>query len=267
LAIFLLATFGSGFKKEICMNKFSWRKQFLTLMLSASLMTLVSCGSDNDDDNNKNTPQEEQPAPISLLEGNYEITFTALNSLVAGNVSGNGAIIIQGDEVIMRMNLNGAPAFVEHEQHIYLGSTCPTNSQDANNDGFLDASEASAITGKVLIPLDADLDSQESGMNTYPRANSAGNYRWVERTSLSLLVSDLRAPDTNTEDEVAKLAPNEELRLEGRVVKVHGISPMVEVPNTVKPSNDRHAKLPIACGVIRRVSDEGNGSTTDVTNQ
>ena len=158
---------------------------------------------------------------------------------------------------------NDAPAFVEHEQHIHLGSACPTISNDDNNDGFLDAVEASTVSGKVLIPLDADLDTQESGMNTYPRANSAGNYRWTERTSLALLTSDLRAPDMNPEDDVIKLPADQDLSLEGRVVEVHGVSPIVELAETVQPADDRHAKLPIACGVIRRVVGGGTtGSTT-----
>jgi hypothetical protein len=233
--------------------------QFLRLMLSASLVTLVACGTDNDDDNNNSLFQEEQPAPIPALEGNFEFTLTGLNPQAAGNVSGNGLISIRGDEVVMQIDLNGAPAFVEHEQYIRLGSACQTISNDDNNDGFLDALEASAVSGQVIIPLDADLDSQESGMTTYPRANSSGNYRWIERTSLALMTSDLRAPDTNAVDKVVKLPANQELILEGRVVQVHGVSPLVELPDSVQPEADRHAKLPIACGLIRRVR---GGDTT-----
>lgn len=228
-------------------------KQLSALILWTLLLTLVACGSDNDVDNNSNAPQEERSAPAPTLEGNYEVTLTGLNSQAGGNVSGDGTISIQGDEVVMRINLNNAPAFVEHEQHIHLGSACPTISNDDNNDGFLDAVEAANVSGKVIIPLDADLDSQESGMTTYPRANSLGNYRWTERTSLSLLTSDLRAPDTNVEDDVVKISSDQEFTLEGRVVEVHGVSPIVELPETVQPAHDRHAKLPIACGLIRRV--------------
>ena len=81
------------------MKKHVWHKQLTTLILSASLLTLVACGSDNDDDNNSNTPQEEQPTSGSTLEGNYEVTLTGVNAQAAGNVSGNGTISIQGDEV------------------------------------------------------------------------------------------------------------------------------------------------------------------------
>jgi len=223
------------------------------------LTFVAACGSDDDDDSGggiTTTTQPEQPEEEQQPdEGTFRAELQPLNSSVGGNTVGTAKITVVGDELKFDMVVNGAPANITHIQHIHAGTACPTSAEDVNGDGFVDVLEGLPRYGAILIPLDGDLETQEGGTASNPSANATGTYRYTERASLTRMLADLRAPDTDTTDAVIKLEPGQPLNLASRHVVVHGIHDA--------PSN---ATLPIACGLITRVPEGGTtGETTGGT--
>lgn len=223
-------------------------KKMIPFVMGACLLTLVACGSD--DDNDSNIQVQEQ---VQEEEGTYQVTLSPLNTNVAPTTSGTGNITIMGDEVKMDMAVSGSPAFTKHMQYIYTGTSCPTAASDTNADGYVDAIEASAQVGSMLIPLDGSIETQTSGMNSFPIASASGDYSWSESASLTLMMADLMAPDLDTADMLAKLNGGA-LNLTGRVVVIHGVTANTSIPATVQTAGTMPANstLPIACGVITR---------------
>jgi len=132
---------------------------------------------------------------------------------------------------------------------------------DANGDGFLDVVEGVPTYGPILIPLDGDLSSQDAGGSDFP---SGASYNYEQETSYAAMLGDLKLPDPNTEDAVTKLNASDLLQLEGRHVVIHGVMESADLPDTVATIADlpNHVTLPIACGVIQRVSEEAPAEET-----
>lgn len=217
------------------MKRKSKLEKFTPIVLGVCMLTFVAaCGSD-DDSSSSATPQQEQ-----TQEGIYEADLLPVpgNEDVAGTISGKARFVHIADSFTATVNVDGAPA-AAHIQHVHAGRACPTEAADTNQDTQVDVSEANAVSGLVLIPLDSDISSQASGSNS----STGASYDYTQVTSFSQMLSDLRADDTNPNDIVTKLPQGEELNLEGRVVMIHGVA--------------GDPTLPIACGVIRRLADGG----------
>jgi hypothetical protein len=237
-------------------------KAMTPLLVGTCMLTLaVSCG--NDDDSSSGIGQQQQQED----QGIYRARLTPLNTASSGNPSGNATITILGDEVLANVIMEGVSPG-KHLQHVHLAGTCPTETQDANGDGLVDVVEAVSAAGPILIPLDGNIEAQNSGSNGYPSAGSDGRYVWTKRGSLARLIADLRAEDTNTEDSLVKLPEGQELNLAGRVVVIHGVSANSNLPETVQTINGLPAyeTLPIACGVLERVGEDQEDEETNGTN-
>jgi hypothetical protein len=212
------------------------------------LLSLASCGGSNESSNGPSIQQREE----QLSEGSYKAILRPYNFTVAGWIpNGMADIRIQDDEIEVKSWLDDS-ANVVHMQNIHLGTECPTMAHDANNDGFVDFNETTKVAKKILIPLDADLNSQVSGNSIYPK----GNFTYFQKASLSELMDDLRLKDENPNDYQVKLAANEPLNLAGRVIIITG-SANKNLPSSVSNLNGMTADLsiPIACGKIERMSE------------
>lgn len=235
-------------------------KAFTPVILGTCMLAFfAACGSDDDDnDSTTSTPPTEEEQPTSQ-DGQYRAVLTPVNANVAGTAAGTAEFIISGDEFRALVNVSGAPDG-EHMQHVHIGTSCAGPQADTNGDGFIDIVEASAASGKALIPLDADLSSQLAG-DTFP---SGATYDYDQSTSFSILMADLRIPDTNPNDMLTKLGPNDDLNLAGKVVEVHGVPADTTLPATVQSMDGMSPQqtLPILCGVIERVD---GGTTTGGT--
>jgi hypothetical protein len=235
-------------------------KQLSSLVFGACVMSmLTSCG--NSTSGGGQSPKQgrknpiEQPEEALGLTGRYVVKFKALNSSVAGVTNAIGKIQIVGDQITVDMDVKDSPATTNHSQMIYSANECPTEAHDTNNDGFIDPIEASKVLGQILIPLDADLNSQFDGIQEFPTSNFMGTYTYYKEGVLSSLIADLQAPDADEKDELTKLKSSEELKLEGKVIVIQGVSNDIYVPGSVRTFNgasDR-ATLSIACGKITRV--------------
>lgn len=241
-------------------------------LIGTCLLAMVACGSDDDDNGSgtrgggggtTGTPDEQQETV-----GTYRATLAPipLNTAVAGNPRGNLDVVIAGDEFKATMKMEGVPGSVVHAQHIMIGTSCPTETNDINNDTFIDVIEGVPNYGLALIPLDGDLEDQDDGKEGFPRASADGTYTWTETASLSRMIADLQDADIDVEDGLTKLQ-GEDLALDGKVVIVHGVREDANLPDSVGTIDDyrNHQSLPIACGVIERVQPEEDNPTTGDT--
>lgn len=248
---------------------------YMPYVLGTCLLAVVACGSDDDDSGSgtaANPPQQQQETP-----GTYKATLAPipLNSAVAGNPTGTLDVVIAGDEVNATMKMTGVPGSMRHAQHIMIGTSCPTASNDVNSDNFIDVLEGVPNYGLILIPLDGNLEDQDDGASGFPFANAAGSYTWTKTASLSRMIADLQDADLDLEDGLGKL-DGSDLNLEGKVVLVHGVKQTSNLPSTVATLDDfkNYESLPIACGKIERVAEQQDtaaaattttGTTADTT--
>lgn len=217
------------------MKKFIHMRRMMTWALSACLLvSLVSCGSDDDDSSGSSSPQQPEE---QTQEGTFTANLTAENSTVS-SATGTSLFRISGDDFTARVVLGGARA-ATHAQHIHTGTRCPTPDDDTNNDGVVDAQEATAVYGPVLLALDNNLEAAEG---TFPQGVA---YTYNEDGSVAQILTG------NGIDA---------LDLEGKVVNIHGVPENVELPPTAAGGK---ANFPISCGVLTRVGGDTGTTTGD----
>lgn len=280
------------------MKKKSTLEKLTPLVVGTCMLTLVaSCGSDDDDSSSSSQQEEQQegiftgvltPVNSQIVDGGTTGTTTGdTTGTTTGDtgtttgdtgtttgdttgtttgglapyaaVGGTVSITKIADDFQAMVDATEATAAI-HRQFIYSGSRCPTTSDDANGDGFVDAAESIAVTGPALVPLDSDLRSQTAGA-VFP---AGANYSYDESASYAEMLADLQLPDTNTSDSLGKLGVGEELNVGSRVIVVHGVPATTTLPPTVVgvDSLSPQQSLPIACTVL---SFSGSGSTTGTT--
>jgi hypothetical protein len=201
-------------------------------------------------------PQIEHKPELEI-DGQYLAILETLNEVVSQEVTGAVTISREDDEFVGDVYFLGGPltASVLHMQSVHEGTKCPTMEDDLNQDGFIDAVEGEMVYGKVLIPLDADLNAQHLELGTYPVADQYGLYVYSSVASYERFITDLKAENLNPNGYLTKLKPDEKLELEGKVVIIKGVSRAALLPDTVQ-SNSRwpnHQTIPIACGVMQKV--------------
>ena len=225
--------------------------QFLPIVLSIGVLGLAySCGDTSYDYDT--TPQEEQVPD----EGAHRANLVPINTNVSFDAFAEALITIEGDQITVRVDAFGTSESTTHIQNIFVGPRCPTSSADVNGDLIVDVLEATASFGLILIPLDGDLENQLSGNTTYPASDAAGYYTYNMTGSFSKMLDELRVPDQDFSDPYVKLVPGESLSLTGRVVVIHGVPDSTILPDSVGTITGatRNASLPIACGVIQKIS-------------
>lgn len=210
---------------------------------------LAACGKDG---TKKFTPGLDQLALQDDREGIYRAYLRPFNG---HETKGTVTVRMEHDEFVVREAISNSPANVMHFQYIVSGK-CPTMDSDLNADGFVDMSEAMSSLGKILIPLDSNLDSQLAGSDFGPIANPAGAIVYNRRGSVSKMLADLYEIDPSSEDHLGKLEPEEKLILKGKSVVILGTK--MNLPETVVPfaGMDQQASLPIACGEFSRAESE-----------
>jgi hypothetical protein len=217
---------------------------------------ISSCGKS---DSNAGLPiVREKALPIngSNINGLYMAKFFTINPGVNGTLPGSATIQRQDDELIAYVRLFGGGVSTLHQQGIYDGKRCPNAGDDLNKDGFIDMEEGSKVWGRLLIPLDSNINSQLAGKNVYPLGDATGTYFYERVASFNRLFKDLKSEDHNLADDYAKLAPDQGLAIEGRVVVVQGSADTVIYPATfaVQGRHTAAQSAPIACGVFSRVT-------------
>lgn len=226
------------------------------VFIFSTLIFLMSCGSESSSSSDSKSSQN-QVEENQLDQGLYRVVLSPMNPDYAGEASGTFEIKIQGNDVFVESHVSNAQAGVKHLQNILMGTQCPDNTADKNEDSVLDINEVFQVSGKVFLPLDSDLSEQLSGMDFGPIANTSGNYIYRRSTTLSELLSDLHMPDPDVLDHVLKLSPENELNLAGKVIIISGLSEETALPESVSGTGSlsSHQAFPVACGKIIRVKD------------
>ena len=241
-----------------------WTLQYWVIL--SSLLTLTfACGkSESKKSNSVSAPQEEVALEELNIDGHYQAKFITLNPHVNGSIPGSANFFRKEEKLFAFVRLFAGGPQAWHMQHVYTGSRCPNNEDDMNKDGFIDIMEAEAVLGKILIPLDSDISSQNSGKRFFPLADLSGYYHYERITSFKRFFEDLKSPDSDPNDDIIKLAPDENLSLIGKAVLIQGVTESVQLPSTVasKGKNRPFQTLPIVCGVFTKISTE-NGSLFD----
>lgn len=222
------------------------------LLLIISLLSLASCGGSSGGSSGGNINTENSTRVETANgrenqenEGRYHAVIRPLNTSVYGFITSGGTDIEVSEGNIKIDVYMDDTSSAKHMQSIHAGIKCPTQEEDPNGDGFMDAVEIQSSAGAQLIPLDADISSLEKGADIYP---TTSEWSYKESAYLEDLLNDLRSKN--------KLLSDEELNLDGRVVIVYGAPASKTLPATVAalPGKTQQESTPIGCGVIRRSS-------------
>ena len=235
------------------------RRLIKTLFLF-SLCFVVSCGKSSNNDRSTSpsdvTQNETIRADGSNVTGIYATPLVPLNKNIHMKRLGTAALQRDGDTFSAFVKIKSGQRGTKFKQAIYTGRRCPTIKDDLNKDAYVDIQEAMIAIGKIVIPLDSDLDSQMGGIDNYPITDAtAGAYFYKTTASFARMFADLKTPDQNETDNIIKLGPDDGLTFPGRIIFIQGINEKVFVPPTVAtlPGEDVHKSLPVACGVLWKV--------------
>lgn len=213
-----------------------------------SLLSLVACGGGGGGGGSSKSQQERTNAS-EAADGVYHAHLRPVNPHSNGFLPHGGATFrVDGDKLTVKTYIDDA-SNVTHRQSVHVGTSCPTAANDSNGDGMVDYQEALKAVGPVLIPLDADLSSQEKGAEVYP---SGSSFSYNESGFMTEMLNNLWEADTVPADEFTKLGSGQGLRLVGRVVLLHGTFSSNLLPGSLatRGSDPANIALPVACGVI-----------------
>jgi hypothetical protein len=216
---------------------------FQVLLGLLNLLILAGCGKGFEA--NQNATED-----LRVLE--YHANLLPLNPKY-GVYRGWMRLSITENQFWARVKVSGPKTQVMHGQHIHVSNRCPQMSDDTNQDGFIDFMEVINVSGPILIPLDANLTTQQKGIFDFPRMRRQPFYYYSEATKLDWLMDDLWRDDVIRDDYITKLRPGSKLQLERRAVIIYGIDEDQYLPSTVRssPGYPGHRTFPIACGQVR----------------
>lgn len=184
----------------------------------------------------QSTPKKEEEESEEIFHsGFYMIDFETINPGVSGYIRPEGMMWIKEDQFYIKIVMRMGQPEVRYQQYFHHNGTCPGPLSDRNGDGIIDYYENFGVSGKVLFPLDRDLQTHLSGNEWFPVANKKGIYTYSKAVSISGLVGNLRNPDHG---EGAVLGRQEQLEPENRVIIIYG--------------SHSDPLLPVACGKIKR---------------
>lgn len=218
----------------------------LVILMLFSLM-ITSCGKDSGSGSSESQQEQQEE-----LRGKYKAVLRPISSTISGWIPyGNAEITVDESNIHISTYLDDDQR-VMHLQSIHEGKRCPNIEDDRNKDGVIDAIEAEAVVGKVLVPLDGDITSQKKGEKSYP---SGSSFTYKRTAAINDLISDLYMADDNPNDSVKKLTANDPFNLSGKVVLIHGTAATNKVPQTLQTHNGLASNLsvPIVCGIIKRI--------------
>lgn len=212
------------------------------LLLPAVATVLVMAACDDDDDD------PVAPPPPTDTADTVSATLTSLNGSTA---AGTATFILDGDVLTANLAVSGVDTSTTIRQFVLTGGACPSTAADTNADTFVDGLEAFAVTGNILVPLDADLSTQAGGQGTFPVSDATGSYTYGDTVSFTSFMDDLTATDSDPTDLTDKLT-SDTLDLDTRAILLLGVADTVVLDSTVLalPSLTAQQSFPIACGTI-----------------
>lgn len=214
------------------------------------LISLISCNGNMG--RNGGNGSEGTASDSDTTGTVYRAELKSLNDSVSGmKVNGTAAIRIKGDTMFISVMASGLQPGIMHLQHYHgfldgQDATCANMDQDTNGDGIIDLVETRGVSGITLVPFNENPAELELTAETYPEANEQGVVNYND----TVLISELRSA---LQEEFG----TDSLKLENRVVYIHGVSEETELPESVQslPDVPAHVTLPVACGKLEKVDD------------
>lgn len=210
------------------------------VVLISALLTLAACGGGGGGGGSGSGGDREREREMTeATPGTYYTVLRPVNFHSNGFIPyGQATFTLENDQLQVNTSLDDDQP-VKHRQTLHIGSRCPTSEDDTNGDSFIDYNEALKVVGKVLMPLDADLNSQAGGEDIYPTGRSMSYSRMGV---LSKINADLKFP------------PGKGIGFEGRVVLIHGTSQNAFPTSLASlPGEPAHLSLPVVCGVLNKI--------------
>lgn len=219
-------------------------------------ISLFGCNLQNPEKKMKKIVQRNiNPIDGSNIEGHYQAKFITLNSHINGTIPGSANFYRKSNRLYVYVRLFGGGVNAWHMQNVYTGTRCPNLSDDMNGDGFIDIKEAEKVLGKIIIPLDGNIESQILGAKKFPYADLSGSYIYEKVTSFSQFLSDLNLTDDNLEDNIVKISRESGFDFKNLTVLIQGIEKDKDLPETIEsnPLYESFQTLPITCGVFNKI--------------
>lgn len=201
--------------------------------------------------NSKKSSNQDVQAIENKIEI-YEAQIHPLNSNITNlQTSGKARLVIDGDKMHVSIDIKNAPPSIEHWQHFHgfpneKIATCASESEDVNGDGIIDVVETETVSGTTMVPFNKFPAKMNIPTDTYPVADENGSYHY----EIEIPLDDLKSA-------FAEAFGNSGLKLDSRVIYIHGVTTDTHLPGTVASLGDipAHTTLPIACGKIERVEE------------
>lgn len=233
-------------------------KSFLKTLPVITLSFLAACsegGESSNDQSNMINQNEAIAADGSNINGIYTADMWPVNHNLHLKSLGMAGVQRDGDNFEAMIKLKYAPRGVVLRPAIYTARRCPNINDDLNKDAYIDIVEARAAIGKITIPFDSDLDSQESG--SFSASGADGKYSYQQSASFDRMFSDLKQTDQNPSDQMVKIGVEEGLTFPGRIVLIQGLAQTAALPATVATADgmSAHESIPVACGVLWKVGE------------
>lgn len=192
----------------------------------------------------------------SNINGIYAADLYPVNHNLHLDKVGIAAVHRDGDNFTTLVKIDYGQKGTTFKQAIYTGRRCPNINDDLNKDAYIDIEEARSAMGVITIPLDSNINSQQAGINEYPKGDPVtGKYFYETTASFERMFADLKIADENPTDNIIKLEPQDGLTFPGRIVLIQGLSESVFLPTTAAatPGESAHKTIPVACGVLWKV--------------
>lgn len=189
------------------------------------------------------------PGAAQSADGEYVANLQPMNAEISETeTTGEARLTIQGDDLTISVQVQGAPPGITHWQHFHgfkdkSDATCPTEAADVNGDGIVDLIETEPAAGTTMVPFDNNPAAMDVAHGAYPKASDDGSYEYRQVVSLK---------DLDTA--FAKEFGDSGLDLDRRVIFIHGVPEDTDLPESVASLGPipAHVTLPIACGKIER---------------
>lgn len=233
------------------------------------LALISSCNGGGGGSSTGNPQVHPQPNPLETeMMGTYQALLIPINTSLSKKINGSLTLVREKNDFIADVRLSAGPASILHVQNIHIGKRCPTEADDLNMDGYIDAVEGAEVYKEIIVPLDEDLNSQRMGGGTFPLADEYGYYFYSQIANFEKLLADLRDEDINPQDDYVKLASEENFHLVGNVVIITGVPKDTALPETVMGRGrlTNFQALPVACGVIQKLTTVPGRIDNDRTN-
>lgn len=155
---------------------------------------------------------------------------TKLTQLNDSGASGHATLLLRGDQLTVKVSVNGVEAGLPHLQHIHgfadgSQSVCPPPSADTNDDGLVGVGEGAVFYGGVFVKTLSTNGMQDPLLLTIaPVATQGGSYHYSYTFTVDPATVDLA----------------------DQAIVVHGL----DLNGDGAYSDFMEASLPVLCGQI-----------------